>query len=189
MPAIAACDAGAVVVVADADVWCDGISAAVAAVEAGAPWAIPHDLVHRLSETGTAAVLAGAHWRGQPVCQQPYPGVMGGGIVVARRETLLEAPLDPRFVGWGQEDESWAVALTALAGPPWRGAAPLLHLWHPPQPRLDRRRGSTGGWNLRRRYLRARRDPAAMRQLLDEARHALHSPEPAVHDLEPQRIG
>lgn len=185
MPAVAACPGRAIVAVVDADVWCDDLPAAVAAIEAGAGWAIPHDRVHRLTHDATPAVLAGGDWRDKPLAQKPYTGVAGGGIVVARRETLLDVPLDPRFVGWGQEDESWAAALDTLAGPPWRGTAPLVHLWHPPQQRLCRRRGSVEGWHLRRRYFHARDSPAAMRQLLDEALHALDAPEPALHDHPP----
>lgn len=188
MPAVAGCDADAIVVVADADVWSDGLQAAIQAVEDGAPWAMPHGLVHRLTEDGTAAVFAGADWRSQPTCQKPYPGIPGGGVVVARRETLLDVPLDPRFVGWGQEDESWAMALTTLAGAPWRGNADLVHWWHPPQERLCRRRGSVDGWKLRRRYIRARHDTAAMRQLLEEAKDALNSAEQALHDHAPDVV-
>lgn len=172
MPAIEASGAE-IVVVADADVWTDGLSAAVRAVEEGAAWAIPHLFIHRLTEEGTAAVLRGRAWQDQAFEQRPYRGVPGGGIVIARREVLLEVPLDPRFKNWGQEDESWGMALGTLCGLPWRGEAPLLHLWHPPQRRLSRTRGSREGWNLRRRYMRARRDPEEMRQLISEAHDAL----------------
>jgi len=146
-----------IVVVADADVWCDGLVRAVQAVEDGAPWAIPYLLVHRLDAERKPE-------------QRPYAGMAGGGIVVAPRETLLDVPLDPRFVGWGQEDQCWGWALHALAGPPWRGDADLVHYYHPPQKRLNRKRGSNESWALRRRYLAARRDPAAMRALLEESR-------------------
>src|SRR5687768_12609226 len=39
-----------IVVLADADVWTEGLAAAVRAVEQGASWAIPHRHVHRLTE-------------------------------------------------------------------------------------------------------------------------------------------
>ena len=159
-----------IVIQADADVWCDGLREAVDAVEAGAGWAVPHKLVHRLSEDGTEAVLAGADWRGQPMDQKPYEGILGGGIVVARRDVLLDVPLDSRFVGWGQDDEAHALGLNALYGDPWRGTADLVHLWHPPQSRVSRRKGSRESWKLRRRYWEARRKPEAMRALLKEGR-------------------
>ena len=159
MPAVEA-SCAEIVVVHDADVACGGLPAALRAVESGAPWAIPHLNVHRLNADGGEE-------------QRPYRGIEGGGIVVARRPTLLEIPLDPRFAGWGQEDESWGVALNVLAGKPWRGKAPLYHFWHPPQQRLSRTRGSREGWNLRREYFRARSDPDRMRALVQEARDLL----------------
>ncbi|MGZ6587884.1 MAG: hypothetical protein ACXVHX_26740 [Solirubrobacteraceae bacterium] len=170
-PAIEAADDG-VVIVADADVWCDGLAEAVHAVASGlAAWAIPHFLVKRLTEECTAWAVMGddaPDW--YTFDQQPYRGLMGGGFVIARRETLLDCPLDPRFVGWGQEDASWAVALHTLHGAAWRGTDDLIHLWHPPQSRMNRKTGSIAGQQLHRRYLAARRDPAAMRALTEEAR-------------------
>lgn len=159
-----------IVIQSDADCFTDGIAGAVLAVEEGAPWAIPHTLLHRLSQEGTEAVVAGAEWRGQPLDQPPYKGIAGGGVVVVRRETLLTAPLDCRFQGWGQEDECHAVALTTIAGEPWRGDADLFHLWHPPQKRMTRRRGSRASWDLRRRYFAARDDRVAMTRLIEESR-------------------
>lgn len=171
-----------IIAVSDADVWTAGLAEAVGAVAGGAPWAIPHRDVHRLTERSTEEVLAGADWRDAETEQAPYKGLPGGGIVVAAREVIEAIPPDPRFVGWGQEDESWAMALETLLGPPWRGGEPLVHLWHPPQERMTRRRGSAANWSLRCRYLAARGDPEAMRTLLEEFRVADPSAEPAVHD-------
>lgn len=178
-PAIEATDAQ-IVVVADADCWTEGLTEAVEQIEAGAAWAIPHLLVHRLTDTATMGLLAG---RPAGECEQPpYEGIPGGGLVVATRDVLRSVPLDRRFVGWGQEDESWGHALTVLLGPPWRGTADLLHLWHPPQERADRVRGNQDGWRLRRRYLKARRDPALMRALVEEGRHVTdRAAQPALH--------
>lgn len=170
MPAVEASCAD-VLVIADADVWTDELTVAIAAIHAGEPWAVPHTLIHRLTLEASETLYAGGC--ATDPCEKPYEGVIGGGIVIARRELLLEVPLDPRFVGWGQEDESWGAALRTLAGEPWRGGADLWHLWHPPQERLSRTRGSREGWNLRRRYLRARRDPELMREIVEEAKACL----------------
>lgn len=161
-----------ILVVADADVWCDTVDQAVAAVEGGAPWAIPHDRVHRLTAQATTNVVNGQPFDVQPLDQRPYRGHAGGGIVVLPADTLAQVPLDPRFVGWGQEDDSWAAALTTVAGRPWRGHSPLWHLWHPPAERINRRVGSRDGERLWGRYLRATKNPQRMHQLLEEARHA-----------------
>ena len=114
---------GDVLVVADADVWCDGVSVAVDAVIGGARWAIPHQRLHRLTELATAAVLDGQPWpRRDPAAytQRPYTGRPGGGIVVMTRAMYERVPIDPRFGGWGHEDEAWALALYCLAGRPHR---------------------------------------------------------------------
>lgn len=160
---------GDVLVVADADVWTPGWEGAVGRVVSGVPWAMPHGKVHRLTHAATQQVLDGHEpAREMDLTQSPYQGWPGGGMVVVRRDVYERAPLDPRFVGWSGEDESWAHALRALAGPGWRGTAPLWHLWHPPQERMSRRWGSHAARALATRYARAR-TRERMRALLDEA--------------------
>lgn len=91
-----------VLVVADADAWSDGTPAAVEAVMAGHPWAMPHARVVRLTQTATREVLAGREPDpAYKVEERPYRGVMGGGITVVPREVISHIPLDARFVGWG----------------------------------------------------------------------------------------
>lgn len=163
-----------VVVIADADCWCEGVNAAVAAVEGGADWAAPHTEVRRLTEMATEYLLAGCQVplslaiEECPINGGAYNGFLGGGIVVVRRDVLLDVPFDPRFVGWGGEDASWRDAMLTLVGPPWRGRDPLFHLWHPPQPRLSRKVGSRETAALRSRYVQANRSRRKMRALLDE---------------------
>lgn len=169
-PAVEASSAD-VVVIADADVWTDGVPAALAAVAGGAAWAIPHTMVLRLTERSTGEVYAGAPLEVvDEFTERPYRGTAGGGIVVIPRATYLDCPLDPRFVGWGQEDDALAVALTTLHGNPWRGAATLFHLWHPPQPRRSRGVGSDANLALYKRFKAARTSPGRMRALVDEAK-------------------
>jgi hypothetical protein len=177
--AAARATAAEIVVVSDADVWCNRLPDAVQSVANGAAWAIPHWLVKRLTLQATRETIAGRHI--EDLDEPGYPGMPGGGLTVLPRTALLDIPLDPRFIGWGQEDESWSWALTTLLGPPERHDGDLIHLWHPPQPRLTRARGNPEGWRLRRRYARARHDPALMRSLLEEAQLALSTAEPALH--------
>lgn len=174
MPVLAAYDFD-IVIVADADVWVDELGNAVRNVQDGAVWAIPHTHVYRLDQQATDLVLAGASATTigvQHYVERPYIGVAGGGLVVARADTLLDVPLDPRFIGWGGEDHGWGYALATLHGEPWRGDDPLWHLWHPPQPRMDRRHSSNASAALRRRYRAARTDPMVMRRLVEEAKEA-----------------
>lgn len=164
-----------VVVVADADVWCDGLSEAVSAVEQGAAWAMPHLRVHRLTSEATEAVLNGGPLAGE-LEQDHYRGTEGGGLVVLPRTTLQDVPLDPRFHGWGGEDHSWACALHTLAGPLWRGRADLWHLWHPPQPEMDRFGSKFGGpvnRSLHRRYMGGCHDLDRISRLVGEAKELL----------------
>lgn len=159
-----------VVVVADADVWCDGIMDAVAHVIDHGGWAVPHGRVHRLTEDASARVMAGEPLDLDRVEQDPYRGVPGGGLVVIDRSLYLDIPMDSRFVGWGGEDECWGFALQKIHGVPWRGTRPLMHLWHPPQERRSRGRGSVDTENLRHRYQRARHSRTQMLTLITEAK-------------------
>lgn len=189
MPVIAECSHGPIVI-ADADVWCEGIDDAVRAVVEGTPWAMPHGAVRRLTRQATEAVLAGAELSEKLPLEEPVRrGVGGGGIVVAMRDTLLSVPMDSRFVGWGQEDTALALALTSLAGSRWRGKQPLWHLWHPPQERLTRRWGSGQSKRLYHRYAAARRDPKAMRALIEEAYESRNTLEPSLHAASALRGG
>lgn len=158
---------GDLLVIADADVYCDP-RPALAAVDAGSAWAVPHLQVHRLTPEATAAVLAGGPLGGA-VEQRPYRGMIGGGVVVLPRVMYEACPLDTRFAGWGQEDQAWGIALTALHGPPWRGTADLWHLWHPPQERISRSTGSMVGRYLLDQYVAAA-DEGRMREYLDRLR-------------------
>lgn len=165
-----------ILVIADADVWCNSVANAVQAVHDGALWAAPHvhGYVNRITREGTAAIYGGGDWK-QPLLEQHRP-MPGGGILVLPRLTYLQCPIDPRFLGWGQEDESWHRALCCLIGEPapW-GTDPLHHLWHPTPERLDRRHGSTEGWALSKRYRAAVYDRAAMQSLVEEALDDLQS--------------
>lgn len=161
---------GDMLVVADADVVCPGVGDAAHAVAGGAAWAVPHELVFRLTRDATQAVHDGAPLDGRhDLTQPPYQGYPGGGITVLPRETYRQIPLDPRFTGWGQEDSAWSLALATLTGTRWRGNAPLWHLWHEPQARLNRHVGSKPSQALLVRYQAAAKDgPQAMAALLGE---------------------
>lgn len=166
-----------ILIIADADCWTDGLPAAADAVRAGAAWAVPHRGVHRLTEPSTTRFMAGADLHELELAERAQLGRQGGGFLVARREVYEACPMDPRFEGWGGEDESLGFALRTLHGPPVRGQAPLVHLWHPPQQRATRAFGSAAGWALRKRYARANDCPTQMTVLIEEAKaHGAHQP-------------
>lgn len=158
-------------VIADADVWVDGLAEAVDLL-AEHPTVVPHKMVMRLDQPSTESLIAGRPF--QPSYdQRPYIGRAGGGVFAIRREVWDRVPMDPRFAGWGGEDDSWVIAIRQLVAIPHRLTADLTHLWHPPQERLTRSVGSEASALLNRRYLKARHDRAAMQTIVDEARALL----------------
>lgn len=169
---------GDVIVMHDTDVLVADLQTAVDRLQSAA-WVVPHYYVHRLTQSATEAVYRGADpWvLTSEVVERKYRGVKTGGVVVMSRRLLLEYPPDSRFVGWGGEDESWGHLLSTMVGSPWRGNEPLIHLWHPPAPRLTRAVGSVETEALATRYRDASRHPALMqplhREVADEARKIL----------------
>lgn len=164
-----------IVVVADADVWAPGVEVAVECVQAGAPWAKPFDRFTRLTKAATETIYGGrcdpdqaARLRSSHE-ERPYRQLPAGGIVVLPRETALRIPIDPRFVGWGGQDYAWRDALDTLAGDLVEVKGPLYHLWHPPQKRASRIKGSDENALLQARYAAARGKAAEMRALVAEA--------------------
>lgn len=162
-------------IIADADVIVPpgALASACARVAAGAPWAMPHAMVHRLSRSSTSRLYSG-----RAACP-PEPGSVhlerpahhapaGGGIVVVSRANYeLVGGIDPRFVGWGGEDISFGRALDTICGPGERLDAPMWHLWHEPDPtRLRGARGSRHNEILASLYLDAVGDTDAMREVV-----------------------
>lgn len=162
------------VAVADADVFCDGIEIVLEALERwpGRRWGIPHHTVYRLDaqssenvlEVDPAQVTHPAHGLIHTFDEYPYPGHPGGGMVILKPDSYHQAPMDRRFLGWGHEDDAWALALGVLLGPAWRGVAPMYHLWHPPQPRPSRLYGSDESVEVYAEYRRRRRDVESLRE-------------------------
>ena len=166
----------------DADVWCDGLGDAVAAIDGSGEWqwGRPHRDVIRLAEDSSAYYREHHAIPGRREVhydRTPYRGVTGGGVVIAKAELLREVAIDPRFEGWGQEDIAHGNALWTLYGPPYIGAADLIHLYHEPSPRLDGHWGSEQNRALYTRYHNAamRPDTSDMLALVAEAHHALEA--------------
>lgn len=156
-----------VVVLLDADCWIDPsvLRLAVAFLEGGAPWVIPHDRVHRLSREQTRTAMRRGELPGHGGRVAVAPA--GGGCSILRRaDYLTVGGIDPRFTEWGGEDEALGRALDTLIGPHLRMAHPLWHLWHPPH--AARRKASPAVERLAGRYAEAYGNPAAMRALIAE---------------------
>lgn len=141
---------------------------ALAALRVGAHWVVPHQHVARLSKLGSEAVTRDALQPHHADRGYTHRGMAGGGVVILRRTDLLRVPPDPRFIGWGNEDEAWAMALVTLLGRCTRGSADLYHLWHPRAPRISPWVGNEAGAALVARYRAAKNRPGLMRALLAE---------------------
>lgn len=167
----------------DADVWfhAAGFSHAVDLVATRrVPWCAPHSRVIRITEAATDRILDL-----DPTVRFPRldltrdaervtPTSLGMLYLVRRDDFERVGGMDPRFAGWGWEDNAFQWVLDALVGPWRRLDYDAFHLWHP----RHRNEGGKPIWpgqtdrnaELGRRYKAARRDLRAMRQLVDEVR-------------------
>lgn len=172
---------GDILVIADADLLCDGVELAVKQLRSlrNVNWVVPYHMLWRMNREATERVVAGEEPKDVMSdktlldgYRSPYPGVVGGGIVVIRRSAFERVPMDERFEGWGGEDVSWGYALSATIGRPRRLRNHLYHLWHPPQERISRNKGNEENHALFERYRKASRNRAQMTRLLREAEEA-----------------
>lgn len=180
---------GDVLVLADADSFTAPavLEEAVALVgECG--WVMPHWQVFRFNQRFTVQVLDGFPPRPGRTHRSPYPGVVGGGITVLTREAWgTVGGVDPRFHGWGGEDEAFGWALQTLIGPGVRLKGRLWHLWHPPEVKGPKRRGLPASEALAGRYRDARGNPDAMRALIEEVRSGSEPTDDVARDDYPAR--
>ncbi len=162
---------GDVLVIADADSWVDGdyLEAAVEAVQGGAPWAVPHRKVLRYTKGTTATILAGAVPTRYGI-ERRHEACEGGGIVVVSADVYdAIGGIDPRFVGWGGEDEAFGLTLRCLYGGPVQISGTLHHLWHEHAVGVARHRPpDPTSAALLERYRAAVNDPERMRTLITE---------------------
>jgi inositol phosphorylceramide mannosyltransferase catalytic subunit len=161
---------GRIIVIHDADSWDVGLVSAIDRVKRKTQWASAHTKVHRLTQEQSDLFVAGEEFDLNDCIEKPYKGTLAGGVCVFRREVLEACPPDPRFRGWGGEDQAHGVALKTLHGGPVREPDPLIHLWHPEPERISRSMGNLENDALMKRYLDASRKPKEMKALLEEAR-------------------
>lgn len=133
---------GRILIIADADcvLPAEALREAVARVQAGAPWVIPHRTIYRLSlsQTSNWLTLDPSGWAKPPTAdldRVPYQGFAGGGVFVVPRGAYTAAGGIPcGFLGWGGEDEATGYILDTLLGKHERLDADLVHLYHARQP-------------------------------------------------------
>lgn len=171
-----------VVIIADGDVFLPAhdarkLDAAIEFAFWHGGWSVPASRVIRLTAEASAQIKRQPI--APPVVQVPDGGVeethrqhAGGGLVVIHRDAYEACPMDPRFEGWGHEDDAWSYALHTLVGAPLWAAGTLYHLWHQPQERVTRIFGSPHNQALFARYHDARHNRTATRAIIDEWRTA-----------------
>lgn len=168
-------------ILSDADVWCPGWDVALAAVVSGeADWSMPHTNVHRLNEKATFARYQVKSFEElnldeSDYIELPYPGTIGGGMVIISRDNFLSYPMDGRFTNWGCEDTSWGYALQVIFPNWFQGESDLIHFWHTPADRPSRKRGNDANEALRHRYQMATIGPDTMKEIVEEGRKWLEA--------------
>jgi hypothetical protein len=137
--------------------------------------------VGRLGRRVTRQVLTEGYIPSREDCdwirQTPSPG---GMVIIPRPLFEAVGGWDKGFIGWGYEDLALKNACRALGGSLYWGEAFGFHLWHDPSERKNaspvrdpvvvKEKEAQFERNRARflRYQEARRDPAAMRKLLEE---------------------
>ena len=159
------------IIVADADVWVSNLHKYI---NKNSKVVKPNRAVYRLTEYASELVLSGKHdinklWKEKSMLlEKPYRQVFGGGLLFLRRDIYIDIPIDPRFCGWGKEDSSWGLALKTLVekGNIGRGQSPLIHLYHPPEPRVKRNKAFEHNEEIYSEYKQAYKDIKKMSDIM-----------------------
>lgn len=190
-----------VIVLLDADTWSPRLDDAVAQVRRyvddvccgnvmyAYPWVQPHTQILRLSRSQTVNYMFGSLVEYSDeggitpeyltaLESMPYRQFAGGVPTVITKHLYELCPQDPRFNGWGAEDNAWGYALQTLHCQMYRLAGDAVHLWHEPDPvRAQRQAGvprdklQGADWShheLFMRYHEANGKPEVMRALVAE---------------------
>lgn len=164
----------------DADCWVPALSDAVGLLSEGHRWVQGQDVVLRFDAATTLRLLGGEiaiedAARLDHVWEEVARKSSAGVGTILRRADAEEIPLDPRFIGWGYEDNAWWEALTTMWGQPGRLPSSICyHLHHEPQPDKDRVPSSKQpNWLLWREYVRANGRPQRMEAVVARAREAV----------------
>lgn len=97
------------------------------------------------------------------------PTNMSACVVVPRTVWETVGGFDERFIGWGYEDNAFALATSALCGNPLRLSGDLWHLFHTKSKENDVNSPLyLANRDLCSRYIEAANDPDQMRDILSE---------------------
>lgn len=172
---------GDVLAILDADTWVrvERVKKVVAAIESGeVPWAMPCSRAYRLTRLFTSRLLRMPPEGTFPIVKtrtdcEEIVGAVGFMHIFPRGAWEAVGGMDPRFRGWGGEDNAITWAMDTMWGQHVQFPSTALHLWHD-RPRLDGKRIWVGQTDRNRplisRYRRALGRPDRMKVLVDEVR-------------------
>lgn len=155
-------------VIIDADTICDPqrVRGALGDATITGRMALPFDVRKDLDRDGTKKVMAGYAASWERFVHRVYRDMVSSVVIVPRALWDAVGGFDENFVGWGFEDNAFAVACETFGGPLIRVPGELWHLWHPTAP--EGKRGTpTNTRNRARaaRYLAVRGDQQAVAAL------------------------
>jgi glycosyltransferase involved in cell wall biosynthesis len=148
-------------------------------------WAFPYDHYCSMTEMGTENFIAGAalpdplSWGTDmfdrdyyefifPSKDTPEPAV-GGCVVVTRAAFETVGGYDERFIGWGEEDRAFMLALDTLVNAEHRVSGNIFHLWHEhPEEECFAQPNFSDNRKLCNRYREACGNLQMMRELIAE---------------------
>ena len=125
---------GDILIIADADLIYDPaiIEESIKLLNSHA-WVIPFRSVYNISQESTEQLLKEEPEWPIPIDVETKkrPNAAKGGVnIMPRKHFETVGGFDERFVGWGGEDEAFAVSLSAMCGRVKRLDESLYHLWH-----------------------------------------------------------
>ena len=127
---------------------------------------LPYTEYRWLGASGTAQLAAGVD-AAQCTVEQYVSGACSGVYVTTPRTWAAHGGQDPRFRGWGFEDDAWYLAHETLLGaPPARHSGSVYALHHVGEVRAGVHYDANA--QLADRYAAASGDRAAMAQLIAE---------------------
>ena len=162
-------------VIADADIVYnpDLINEAIKSLDMHA-WVVPYSEIQYIREKSTSELLntkpvwpielqlemdslsATAGW-----------DIKGGLIFIPRKFFEAVKGFDDRFMGWGGEDDAFALSVNTLYGPFERLTGSIYHLWHPPV-KAAGNPNYAANFYLYSLYEKACDNPSLMQQLISQ---------------------
>jgi hypothetical protein len=137
------------------------------------PWLIPYSRGYKLNPVFTRFVTSTGELQIPKTLRigdiLENCTVLGGFMNVMSRQAFeAVGGMDERFMGWGPEDLTFAMALDTVVGKHFRMNETIFHLWHPPAERYHQY--TPYNEELKNRYCQAYGNVEAMKQLIDERR-------------------